>query len=1082
MKTRILMVIALVGLVFQVFAQLEYDKALLEVKHKIVCSNFSPDGKYVAASTNNGDIIVWNQETGNIYKTLVGIKALSKSVAFTRDNKYLVSGGKDNNITIWNLAIGEKHKVLKAHKGEVFSIDISRNDKLIASASADNSIIIWNLVTGEAISKLVGHSKEVLSVDFSNNGKKLISSSGDKTIKEWNVETGDQIKSINAHENAVRTVKYSPNGKYIASAGYDRKIHIWNSNGEKLNTFLGHSKWVMSIAFSPDSKYLMSGAQDAYILVWDIKSASIVYKSKKQKAEIYSVAFNHDGRKGLSTALFSSQVDIWNASKLNIAQISDEKFADEQRKGEIKAEVNWINPTSNISSSNAIYRIKACIKSESDISNIDVYLNDGLFSSDVGSNIFATTGECNIDFEKNIYLKQGSNNIKVIVKNEAGETESEVRNITYSMIAKPLISWVEPHMQKTATSTPSMKITANITSKAIINKVEVFNNNQLVLTENGLTSSIFTKKLALNVGINSIKIVATSTSGSTSSEIRTINYALAAKPLISWNMPNGIIDETFISSYNISADIKSESKLLRVEVFVNDILQSFDENPVITNSSQLIYSFERSIHLNEGNNQVKLVALNSSGQTISQIKTITYKIPKEMVIRWINPGYSNTNVFNSNFELKACVKSSTKVHGISLFVNNILHTNELNLVSSESSDCTVNYMKVIQLNQGENLIRLEAKNAAGSIQSEIRNIVYEIPLLAQISWTNPIDLSSSSSESNMNISACIKSNSNINYAKLFINGLQYAIDENLILAKNEICHFNYTKNIQLQNGINEIKLAVSNLAGEVVSEILSVNYSESNPYLFALIIGNENYSDYQVGLESESDVDFAISDAKAFKEQAINTLGVSSENIIYLENARYIEMRRALKKMNLYAKNTFGKGEFIFYYAGHGFPDEKTKEPYLVPVDGNGTDLEFSAIKLKDVYQNFTEYPSQKITVFLDACFSGGARNQGLVAARGVKIKPKEETDAIKSNLVVFTASSGNQSSLPYKEKQHGMFTYFLVNKLKESNGNVSFKELSDYLKEQVSIKSIMINNKEQSPQTNVSPAIQDIWGDWKLK
>lgn len=276
--------------------------------------------------------------------------------------------------------------------------------------------------------------------------------------------------------------------------------------------------------------------------------------------------------------------------------------------------------------------------------------------------------------------------------------------------------------------------------------------------------------------------------------------------------------------------------------------------------------------------------------------------------------------------------------------------------------------------------------------------------------------------------------------------------------------------------VNQSNKYVFNPSSDVDTDI-PVN-STSNDLTYALIIGNEDYSSFQPELKSEANVDFARNDASAFKEYLIRTLGVPEKNIIFVLDATYGQMTQAISKLSLIAKNTGGKARLIFYYAGHGMPDEETKEPYLIPVDITGATVS-SGIRLKDVYSKLSEHPSERICVFIDACFSGGARNEGLIAGRNITVKPKEQV--LKGKIMVFNASSGDQPSLPYKDKKHGMYTYYLLKFLKESKGQGDLHELTEFVKQQVGLESVIMNNKEQNPQVNTSTEVSKEWEKWKL-
>ena len=246
---------------------------------------------------------------------------------------------------------------------------------------------------------------------------------------------------------------------------------------------------------------------------------------------------------------------------------------------------------------------------------------------------------------------------------------------------------------------------------------------------------------------------------------------------------------------------------------------------------------------------------------------------------------------------------------------------------------------------------------------------------------------------------------------------------------------------------------------------------------FALIIGNEHYVANN-GLAV--DVPFAINDAFVFKKYAENTLGIPSENIKYLVDVKTTAMKNEISSFINWMKIDGQNREFYIYYAGHGFYDAQTN-PYLMPVDVKHTSVG-DAIKLADFYADISEYNTKMTTVFLDACFSGGGRgNDGLVDGRtGVRRSTKNNN--IEGNLVVFAASSGTQASKPYNTEKHGLFTYFLLKKLQETNGDISYDELANYLEIEVRTKSNGLFSEEQTPAIKVSPNIENTWKNIRFK
>ena len=298
--------------------------------------------------------------------------------------------------------------------------------------------------------------------------------------------------------------------------------------------------------------------------------------------------------------------------------------------------------------------------------------------------------------------------------------------------------------------------------------------------------------------------------------------------------------------------------------------------------------------------------------------------------------------------------------------------------------------------------------------------------------------------------------------------INYAVNQNLHIKSNNFIG-------ELKN-IEPIKIAT--IKSDVDIEIPVSKEKYHNKY--AIVIGNEDYSSRQSNLTTESNVAFANVDARVFKDYLVQTLGFESKNVLLLINATAGEMRAEINRLGEIIKRLENpsESEIVFYYAGHGYPDEITKVPYLIPVDVSVSDLSL-AIRLSEVTEALAKTNAKRITLFLDACFTGGGRDAGLLAARSARVLPKSFD--VNGNMVVFSATSADQTALPYTDKKHGFFTYYLLKKMQETKGDVKYSDLFEYIKRNVSLESTRLI-KPQDPNLIISNDVIKNWSSWKLK
>ena len=199
------------------------------------------------------------------------------------------------------------------------------------------------------------------------------------------------------------------------------------------------------------------------------------------------------------------------------------------------------------------------------------------------------------------------------------------------------------------------------------------------------------------------------------------------------------------------------------------------------------------------------------------------------------------------------------------------------------------------------------------------------------------------------------------------------------------------------------------------AEALKVAAPATSGGAVALVVGIE---DYQSGPKAL----YALDDARAVRRR-LEEERVRQDDLVLLEGPRATRELLARYVERWLHANVKPGADLFFFFAGNGAPDPKTGEAYLLPWDGDARFPASTGYPLKKLYEELAKTKARRVTVILDAAFSGAkGRSTLATGARpmAVSIEPPAE---LAGRVSVRGAAAGLAGAGVDFKKGHGLLT-----------------------------------------------------------
>ena len=272
-----------------------------------------PDGDRLATVGQDGRLLIWNAEDGQILHAIDLQKGWVEHVAWSADGQrvaasvsrrvYVVdldgqvvwrsedhpstvsaiawAGSEEvatacyGRVSFFDAVSGESRQTLE-WKGSLVSMVLSPDGDIVACGSQDNSVHFWRRSTGED-SMMRGYPGKPSALAFDSAGS-LLATSGGKVVTVWSFEgdgpEGTRPGELEAHVESVTTLSFAQSGRRLASGGREGGVVVWSLRSDGSGGPVGAAlvdELIAGLAWRPDDRALAAFDATGGVTVWRVR-------------------------------------------------------------------------------------------------------------------------------------------------------------------------------------------------------------------------------------------------------------------------------------------------------------------------------------------------------------------------------------------------------------------------------------------------------------------------------------------------------------------------------------------------------------------------------------------------------------------------------------------------------------------------------------------------------------------------------------------------------------------------------------------------------------------------------------------